>query len=142
MKKSKECTPTPMMALNEVSSIYFQHVHAKEQRINKSYRYILFHLAHKDGISQLEIANLTHLKPPTISITLHAMEEAGYVRRETDGKDKRQTNVFLTAKGKRYNTEMCSLLKRIEAIALEGLSDEEKNSFLETLSKIKANLIK
>ena len=77
MKKCKECTPTPMMALNEVSCIYYQKVHAKEPRINKSYRYILYHLANRDGISQLEIANLTHLKPPTISITLHAMEEAG-----------------------------------------------------------------
>ena len=141
MKKSKECTPTPMMALNEVSCIYYQKVHAKEPRINKSYRYILYHLANKDGISQLEIANLTHLKPPTISITLHAMEEAGYVVRATDAKDKRQVNVFLTAKGKRYNSEVSSLLKRTEGIALEGLTEEEKAAFMETLKKIKENLV-
>lgn len=142
MKKCKECTPTPMMALNEVSCIYYQKVHAKEPRINKSYRYILYHLANKDGISQLEIANLTHLKPPTISITLHAMEEAGYVVRSTDEKDKRQVNVFLTAKGKRYNSEVSSLLKRTEAVALEGLTEEEKAAFMETLKKIKDNLVK
>ena len=142
MKKCKECKPTPMMALNEVSCIYYRKVHDKEQRINKSYRFILFHLAHNDGISQLEIARLTSLKPPTISITLHAMEEAGYVERITDAKDKRQVNVFLTAKGKRYNSEMSSLLKQTESIALEGISEEEKEAFMQTLAKIKENLAK
>jgi hypothetical protein len=35
MKKCKECKLTPMMALNEVSGIYYRKVHDKEQRINK-----------------------------------------------------------------------------------------------------------
>ena len=70
------------------------------------------------------------------------MEEAGYVVRSTDEKDKRQVNVFLTAKGKRYNSEVSSLLKRTEAVALEGLTEEEKAAFMETLKKIKDNLVK
>ena len=142
MKRAdKEIVPTPMMILNDVSKLYFQRVHAEEQTINKSFRYILLQLSHKDGISQLEISRLTHLKPPTISITLHSMEEAGYVERRVDQKDRRQVNVFLTAKGKRYNSEMCSLLKRTESVAMAGITQEESAAFTAVLNKIKANLL-
>ena len=142
MKKNcKETVRTPMMLLNDVSKLYFEKVHAEEQSISKSFRFILLQLANKDGISQLEISRLTHLKPPTISITLNSMEEAGYVERKVDARDRRQVNVFLTAKGKKYNSEMYALLRRTESAAMAGLTEEELASFTQTLEKIKANLI-
>ena len=142
MKKNcKETVRTPMMLLNDVSKLYFEKVHAEEHTINKSFRFILYQLSNKDGISQLEVSRLTHLKPPTISITLNSMEQAGYVERRVDSKDRRQVNVFLTAKGKRYNSEMCALLKRTEAVAMSGITEEELASFAQVLEKIKANLI-
>ena len=136
----KDSAPTPMMILNDVSKLYFERIHREEQTIHKSFRYILFQLSHNDGISQLEISRLTHLKPPTISITLRSMEEAGYVERRVDEKDRRQVNVYLTAKGKRYNTEMSSLLRRTESIATAGLTEEETASLVAVLAKIKENL--
>ena len=136
----KDATPTPMMLLNDVSKLYFERIHREEQSIHKSFRYILFQLSHNDGISQLEISRLTHLKPPTISITLRSMEDAGFVERRVDKNDRRQVNVFLTAKGKRYNTEMCSLLKRTESVATAGLTEEETASLVAILAKVKENL--
>ena len=142
MKKAKkEFVPSPMMILNDVSKLYFQRVHAEELAINKSFRYILLQLSNNDGISQLEISRLTHLKPPTISITLHSMEEAGYVERRVDSKDRRQINVFLTAKGKKYNSEMIALFKRTTGVAMAGISEEEIAAFTAVLNKIKANLL-
>ena len=94
--------PTPLMLCNEVSKMFRNTMreNTEDQRVQGSYREILFHLAYEDGRSQLELANLTHLKPPTVSVALAKLEDEGYVAREADPMDARRTRVYLTDKGK------------------------------------------
>ena len=44
-------------------------------------------LAHKDGLSQREIAEKLHIKPPTVNVTVQRLEKAGFLYREADEKD-------------------------------------------------------
>ena len=56
MAKPKK-KPTPLMLCNEISKMFRNTMResTEDQRVQRSYREILFHLAHGDGKSQLEL---------------------------------------------------------------------------------------
>lgn len=110
--------------------------------ISASCRTILLNLAFKDGRNQSELSHITHLKPPTISLGLAKLEEQGYVRRETDPDDQRQTRVFLTEKGSAINSVSYDSFNRFEERALRCLDSEEKARLKELLIKVRNHLIK
>ena len=62
--------------------------------LRESYGNILRPLAEHEKMTQLEIVKNTGLKPPTISITLKSMEQAGLVIREKSGRDRRETTLI------------------------------------------------
>lgn len=103
------------------------------------YRGILMHLAHEDGITQMRLAELTHLKAPTVSVTVRNMEADGYVIRN-EGDDKRQIKVFLTEKGKQHDKTIKDLLARLEKQALNGLTEEETAVTVTVFKKMISNL--
>lgn len=139
---SSEKAVTPMMLMSEVHKMIHNRIReeADEPDLQNSYRPILFHLAHADGISQLELSRLTHLKPPTVSVTLRKMEEDGYVRRETDKSDMRQINVFLTEKGKSHDDRIREIIGRLEEKVMKGITPEESEAFMNVLEKMKNNI--
>ena len=81
MKEWEGKEKKPFMVINDLSKIFHYKLRrlADESGLNESYRHILFHLVHKDGVTQLELARATNLRPPTISVTLQKMQEEGYV---------------------------------------------------------------
>ena len=74
-------------------------IECEKAGIPRSYHSILMHLTKNDGLSQLDIANLTNLAPPTVSVTLQKMEADGLIVRKNDEKDLRQLRIFITEKG-------------------------------------------
>ena len=46
-------------------------------------------LSYQDGLSQREIAERLHIKPPTVNVTVQRLEKAGFLYREADEKDQR-----------------------------------------------------
>ena len=44
-------------------------------------------LAHRDGLSQKEIAERLRIKPPTVNVTVQRLEKAGFLYRKADEKD-------------------------------------------------------
>ena len=75
MKEWEGKEKKPFMVINDLSKIFHYKLRrlADESGLNESYRHILFHLVHKDGVTQLELARATNLRPPTISVTLQKM---------------------------------------------------------------------
>lgn len=134
---------TPMMLINDVSRM-FNHIIRKTQdtyNIQASYRHILFHLAHQDGCTQLQLVNKTRMRAPTISVTLQKMEADGYVKRISDEKDMRQTLVFLTDKGKEYHEKMFKKIQEIDRRILMNISDEECDMLCDILKRMINNII-
>ena len=133
--------PTPLMLINEISKLFGNHMRKHDDpKLNTSYRHILFHLAHRDGRTQLELANLTHLKPPTVSVSLAKLEADGYVERVTDPKDHRQTRVYLTEKGHDVHRRIHAAIEEIEAKVTESLAEQERIELLTLLIKLRNNL--
>ena len=134
--------PTPLMLINEISKLFGNHMRKHDDpTLNTSFRHILFHLAHQDGRTQLELANLTHLKPPTVSVSLVKLEAQGYVERCTDPRDHRQTRVYLTEKGRDVHRRVHAAIEEIEGKVTNSLTADERAELLSLLAKLRDNLI-
>ncbi len=134
---------SPSMYINDIAKIFNTMIsHAAERSgISHSTRRILFHLNHNDGLTQLQLVNLTHLTAPSISVALSKMESEGFVRRVADEKDMRQVRVYLTDKGREHNSFIIKQCRETEEIMLNNISEQEKQEICEILRKILKNLV-
>ena len=78
-------------------------------------------LAHKDGLSQREIAEKLHIKPPTVNVTVQRLEKAGFLYREADEKDQRISRIYMTEKGKQAKESGMKKVQDNEKILLLSL---------------------
>ena len=148
MEKNKH-TQTPPMVINEVSRMFMRIVKQRSGEEDKrptreqlSARLMLMHLSMHDGATQSELTRVTKMKAPTISVALRNMENEGLVERVADGDDGRVTHVYITEKGRRVDGENLARLQQVDAIMMEGISDEDAEAMLTTLCKMRENLAK
>lgn len=101
---------------------------------------ILRYLSKRDHWRQNELANACEISAATVSNLLSKMEENGLITRSEDQVDRRAGNISITQAGRKaieaWNEECFS----IEAMGLEGFSDEEKEAFADYLSRMYKNL--
>jgi len=137
-------TPNPMSLIGEISRIMNSRILDGEEKnslFQKSSRLLMVELTRKDGVTQLDLVRSTHLKAPTISVTLQKLEKEGFVERKHDDYDLRAIRVYLTEKGKSYNRYIIKKVIKEESEALECLTDTESKQLMRLLAKIKENLI-
>ena len=103
-------------------------------------RLVMSHLAVKGSMGQLEIVELTRLKPPTVSTLLHRMENEGYITRVADEKDRRAIRVALTEKGRAFDRDQLRRLSTNDHQAVKGLSTEEQKALEALLLRMRDNL--
>ena len=136
---------TAPMRLNEVSRLFGDMVRSldksDEADMRNSTRMILGVLDRAEGISQLDIVNVTHFKSPTVSLALKKMEEEGYVTREVNVSDMRAVKVYLTEKGKEFNKNMRARFKSVDEIMMQGISEEEEAVLVGLLIRMRNNLL-
>lgn len=134
---------TPSMYINDISKIFNTTVARSTERVDIShgYRRILFHLAHNDGLTQLQLTRFTHLTAPTVSVSLTKMERDGLVRREADENDMRQVRVYLTQKGKEHHDFIINMCQKTEEKMLNNVSEEEQQELCRIMRKILRNLL-
>lgn len=99
-------------------------------------------LAHKDGLSQREIAEKLHIKPPTVNVTVQRLEKAGFLYREADEKDQRISRIYLTEKGKQTKESGMKKVQDNEKILLDGFSEEDLCLLRRFLDQITENIEK
>lgn len=131
------------MLINEVSKLFHDKMRETCDSLGykNGYRQILMFLAHNDGATQVELVRVSHLKAPTISVTLKKMEDEGLVYREQDKNDMRQTHVHLTEKGRSLDRSHFEQLKALEEVMFDGLSPEEEEALRLSLKKVRDNLL-
>ena len=140
---------TPPMLLNEVSRLFLRVVKQRSGEEDKrptreqmSARLMLMHLSRNDGATQSELARVTRMKAPTISVALRNMEAEGLVERVADGDDGRVTHVYITEKGRRVDGENFARFQQVDSIMMEGISESEAKALVATLFKMRENLAK
>ena len=135
--------PKPSMLINEISKLFHNKMREKSEELGfkNGYRQILMFLSHGDGVTQLAIAEATHLKAPTVSVTLKKMEAEGLVRRETDASDMRKTHVYLLDKGRDLDLKHREAIMEFEKVMLQNISKADEQILLEYLKKIRDNIL-
>lgn len=136
---------SPMMLISEIARLMGDKIREKAEDNpiqQKSGRLLLMELAKKDGRTQLDLVNATHLKAPTISVALQRLEKDGYVLRKPDEYDLRATRVFLTEKGRELDNRIRRRIHDEEALAMVDLTENEYETLVKLLTKIKTSILK
>lgn len=88
-----------------------------------------------DGCGIQEIAAALQLTPPTVSVGIRRLEEAGYITRGADPNDSRAVKLSITDAGKRIRENAVDFRSRKLDILLSGLSPTEQDTILRLLDK-------
>ena len=136
-------TPRTGFLINEISKLFHDELrrNSEELGFKSGYRQILRFLSHEDGVTQVDIARNSHFTAPTVSVTLKKMEDEGLISRKTDKKDTRRTRVFITEKGREWESKLFTTAMDCEEILVRGFSAEEIEEFDRLLKKAKENML-
>ena len=141
-----ELSDNPVKLCNEISRLFRarmrETVDADGVMTQPGAHLVLSFLAVKDGITQLELVNATHLRAPSVSAILKKMAEEGIVTRERDEHDARAVRIYLTEHGREIDSEHIKHIKALDAEALSGLDEAQKQTLMALLSVVRDNLIK
>ncbi len=143
-KRRLDSNYNAMMRIHDAAKLYHDRMRrlSDHDGLPSSYRMLIFHLARmQPGVTQLDLVKATHLKPPTVSVTLQKMERDGLVIRRDNEEDLRQTFVYLTDKGKAIDDRVRAIHKEGDKVALENLSAEEIETLSTLLNKVIDNLL-
>lgn len=134
---------TLSMLINDLSRLFDNRMRRETERIGmaSSYRRLLFHLVRSSELTQLDLVHLTHLSPPSVSVTLQKMEADGLVNRRVNEADLRETLVSLTDKGIKLDAEVRKKLEESEQVMERGLLPEQKQQLKELMLMMRNNMI-
>ena len=94
-----------------------------------------------EGATQTELADQCEVERATMGRLLDKLEEKGWVRREPDASDRRIRRVFLTGEVQDLMSTLRGIGAEVRNGAMAGLTREEQDRFVDTLLKIKANML-
>ncbi|WP_406656143.1 MarR family transcriptional regulator [Methanolobus sp. ZRKC2] len=100
----------------------------------------LMRLLHHDGISQESLTRALNCDRATGTRALNKLEEKGYVRRDTDPRDKRAYCVFLTEKSSLLEPVIRKISSQINDVIFRGFTDDEKVLFLSMITRALDNI--
>ncbi|HZV92299.1 MAG TPA: MarR family transcriptional regulator [Caldimonas sp.] len=129
--------------LKEVSRLYVQRFeqHAAELSLTLAQCRALVRLEKNEGISQARLAELTDVDPMSMVRILDRMQADGVVERRPDPGDRRARRLHLTPLARPMLDEIWRLADRTRAEAFAGVGRAERESFIEVLERLDANLL-
>jgi MarR family transcriptional regulator for hemolysin len=100
---------------------------------------VLIYLANNEGISQVQLAELTDLEPMTLVRTLDCLESYGWLERRKDPADRRARRLYLKAKSRPLVDEIWRLVDLTRQEAFAGIPKKHADLMIELLEKIQSN---
>lgn len=116
-----------------ISRMY--NAYAGQYEMTMAIGYVLLNID-KNGTPATKIAPALGLEPRSLTRMLKSLEEKGWIRRQTDGADKRVVNVFLTEEGKRKRDRARQGVIEFNTIVQQQLTPEQLAVFFETMRTI------
>src|SRR3954453_3045918 len=109
--------------------------------LTRSQWQVLAHLAKNEGIQQGALADLLEIEPITLVRLLDKLQELGLVERRPHATDRRIWLLFLKPSAGSVLAAMRSVgdLTRTEALA--GVSDNDRERLMQTLTTMRGNLL-
>jgi MarR family transcriptional regulator for hemolysin len=109
--------------------------------ITRSQWWVLAFISRNDGLPQTQLANDLDVGKVALGSLIDRLQNAGFVSRVADEKDRRVKRVFLTDKARQLIEEIAGVSNRFNSSILDGISREDLELTSKTLFKMKQNLI-
>jgi len=101
----------------------------------------LFHLYHRDGITESELTRHMLVDKATTTRAVAKLEKEGYIRKEADMIDRRACRIFLTDKALSFEPELKEVKMEWMGIVLRDFTLEEQAVLLDHLERMERNLM-
>ena len=102
----------------------------------RGFGHILDLLVENNGMSQQQLAGSLYIRPQSISEAIGILESRGYIRKEASPADRRVTLIHITDEGRAYAAVLAEERRQHAQQFFSVLTEEEKNSLMEILSKL------
>jgi DNA-binding MarR family transcriptional regulator len=101
---------------------------------------VLFQLRKREGLSQVDLADVLELQPISLVRLLDRLVDHGLLERRPDPRDRRANRLFLTKAGRQLVDDLDSLRDSIAADVLQGIPMDTIETSLEALRVIKCRI--
>jgi DNA-binding MarR family transcriptional regulator len=98
---------------------------------------LLAFLWREDGISQTELSARSQIDRTTMGGIIDRLEKEGLIERRNHPDDRRAYQIFLTAKGKSLEDELCIAANKVQDKMKSPLTAEEQATFIRLLEKLR-----
>ncbi len=93
-----------------------------------------------EAVFQRDVERTFQIRRSTATELLNTMEQNGYVRRTSVEHDARLKKLSLTERGRSLQEEVFSAIDGVEQSLIKGITEEEKDTLIRLLEKLKENL--
>ncbi|MCB1475554.1 MAG: MarR family transcriptional regulator [Rhodobiaceae bacterium] len=98
-------------------------------------------LSREEGIRQVALADKLEIHPMTLARLLDGLQDLGFITRTADPADRRAFRLHLTSQGRSMIGRMWTLAAETRQEAVADISEEAVAQTLETLRRMKNNLL-
>ncbi len=103
---------------------------------------VLSVLSHNEGINQGGLADILEVEPITLCRMVDRLQDAALIERRRDPGDRRAWNLYLSDEGRARIEELRPLSEEMLAVAMDGVSNDEREVLARALHKIRDNILK
>lgn len=114
---------------------------ARDLGLTRAQWRVMMFLRRHEGARQTELAGLLEVENVTLGRHIDRLEESGWVERRPDPSDRRAWRLFLDKKSQPILDKLAVVLIETRETALSGFNNEERDELIETLIRIKSNLV-
>jgi DNA-binding MarR family transcriptional regulator len=115
--------------------------HALELGLTLAQCKVLAWLHRNEGVSQIQLAELTDTDPMTLVRILDKMEADGWIERRAHETDRRARRLFLKKVAQPVVDRIWAVADRARSEALAGLSVKEREKLMSLLERVHGNLV-
>jgi|TARA_R110002072_G_scaffold35754_14_gene105511 DNA-binding MarR family transcriptional regulator len=130
-------------SVNDVARLLRRNFNRRAQELGLSQAtwQALAYLSRQEGVNQVTLAESLEVQPITLARLIDRLQEAGLVARRPDPADRRAVNLYLTPEAEPLLARMWALAEQTREDALVGLSQESRKVLIETLHRMRQNLV-
>lgn len=96
-------------------------------------------LGNNQPLTASELVEMSSMDKVQISRAIKKLEETGLLYRQEDHEDRRRVHLTLSRRGNEIFKELVPLVKELEKDLLAGLSEDELNTLLTLMEKVRTN---
>ena len=90
-------------------------------------------------VTAKDVVNNSSMAKVNVSRGVSGLEKRKYIERHEDPTDRRSVLLCMTSKGKKAMAELVPIVREVEKKALDGLSEDERETLVHLMEKVRLN---